>query len=185
MIAGKGNRPNFLFLMVDEMRHPPVHATDDLKQFRATYLKTQNALRATGVEFQLHYAGSVACTPGRATLYTGKYPSLHGVSQTTGAAKESFDPDVFWLDPNSVPTMGDYFRAAGYTTFWKARRAPAHPLPTRGVLVVQAGPDRFAGRQQQLEAMARRRVVRQSARHHALRPLGQPASPRSGHAAGR
>jgi len=84
--AGKGNRPNFLFLMVDEMRHPPVYESDDLKQFRATYLKTQNALRATGVEFQRHYASSVACTPGRATLYTGQYPSLHGVSQTTGAA---------------------------------------------------------------------------------------------------
>jgi len=119
--AGKGNRPNFLFLMVDEMRHPPVYESDELKAFRATYLKTQNALRATGVEFQRHYAGSVACTPGRATLYTGQYPSLHGVTQTTGAAKESFDPDVFWLDPNSVPTMGDYFRAAGYATFWKGK----------------------------------------------------------------
>jgi choline-sulfatase len=121
MKAGKGNRPNFLFLMVDEMRHPPVYESDELKAFRATYLRTQNALRATGVEFERHYAGSVACTPGRATLYTGQYPSLHGVSQTTGAAKESFDPDVFWLDPNSVPTMGDYFRAAGYTTFWKGK----------------------------------------------------------------
>jgi choline-sulfatase len=59
--------------------------------------------------------------PGRATLYTGHYPSLHGVTQTTGAAKESFDPDVFWLDPNGVPTMGDYFRAAGYATFWKGK----------------------------------------------------------------
>ena len=68
-----------------------------------------------------HYAGSTACSPSRATLYTGQYPSLHGVTQTPGAAKESFDPDVFWLDPNTVPTMGDYFRAAGYETFWKGK----------------------------------------------------------------
>jgi choline-sulfatase len=119
--AGKGQRPNFLFLMVDEMRYPPVYESADLQAFRATYLKTQNALRATGVEFRRHYAASVACVPGRATLYTGHYPSLHGVTQTTGAAKESFDPDVFWLDPNGVPTMGDYFRAAGYATFWKGK----------------------------------------------------------------
>ncbi len=117
----RGQRPNFLFLMVDEMRYPPVYESADLKAFRATYLKTQNALRASGVEFRRHYAASVACVPGRATLYTGHYPSLHGVTQTTGAAKESFDPDVFWLDPNSVPTMGDYFRAAGYATFWKGK----------------------------------------------------------------
>jgi choline-sulfatase len=43
------------------------------------------------------------------------------VTETTGAAKEAFDPDVFWLDPNSVPTFGDYFRAAGYNTFWKGK----------------------------------------------------------------
>jgi choline-sulfatase len=43
------------------------------------------------------------------------------VTQTTGAAKESFDPDVFWLDPSGVPTMGDYFRAAGYATYWKGK----------------------------------------------------------------
>jgi len=60
--------------------------------------------------------------PGRASLYTGHYPSLHGVTQTTGAAKESFDPDIFWLDPNGVPTMGDYFRAARSFSPSSARR---------------------------------------------------------------
>ena len=83
--------------------------------------KTQNLLRQNGADFQRHYAASVACVPGRASIYTGHYPSLHGTSQTTGAAKESFDPDMFWLDPNSVPTLGDYFRAAGYSTFWRGK----------------------------------------------------------------
>jgi len=49
---------------------------------------------------------------------TGHYPSLHGVSQTVGTAKEDFEPDTFWLDPNTVPTFGNYFRGAGYLTFW-------------------------------------------------------------------
>ncbi len=64
---------------------------------------------------------STACSPSRATLYTGQYPSLHGVTQTSGAAKTAFDPDMFWLDPDSVPTMGDYFRTAGYRTYWKGK----------------------------------------------------------------
>jgi choline-sulfatase len=106
--------PNILILMVDEMRFPPIYESAELTAFRQQYLLTQNALRSTGVEFTRHYAASVACAPSRASLYTGHYPSLHGVTQTTGAAKESFDPDVFWLDPNSVPSLGDYFRAAGY-----------------------------------------------------------------------
>ena len=107
------SRPNFLILMVDEMRYPPIYESASTKAFRQQYLLTQNLLRQHGVEFHRHYAASVACSPSRASLYTGHYPSLHGVTETTGAAKEAFDPDVFWLDPNSVPTFGDYFRAAG------------------------------------------------------------------------
>ena len=117
----KGKRPNILILMCDEMRFPPVYESQQTQEFRQTYLQTQNLLRQNGVEFQRHYAASVACVPSRASLFTGHYPSLHGVTQTTGAAKESFDPDVFWLDPDSVPTMGDYFRAAGYDTYWRGK----------------------------------------------------------------
>ena len=114
-------RPNFLILMVDEMRYPPPYELPALRAFRATYLRTQNMLRRHGVEFHRHYAASVACAPSRTSLYTGHYPSLHGVTETTGAAKAPADPDVFWLDPNGVPTMGHYSRAAGYLTFWKGK----------------------------------------------------------------
>lgn len=114
-------RPNFLILMCDEMRFPPIYESAATKAFRQQYLQTQNLLRQNGVDFQRHYAASVACVPSRASIYTGQYPSLHGATNTTGAAKESFDPDVFWLDPNSVPTFGDYFRAAGYSTYWRGK----------------------------------------------------------------
>jgi choline-sulfatase len=117
----KGKRPNFLILMCDEMRFPPVYESAQTKIFRLQYLRTQNLLRQNGADFRRHYAASVACVPSRASIYTGQYPSLHGATQTTGAAKSSFDPDVFWLDPNSVPTFGDYFRAAGYNTFWRGK----------------------------------------------------------------
>ena len=114
-------RPNFLVLMCDEMRFPPIYESEVTKAFRQQFLQVENLLRQNGADFHRHYAASVACVPSRASIYTGQYPSLHGVTQTTGAAKESFDPDVFWLDPNSVPTFGDYFRAAGYSTFWRGK----------------------------------------------------------------
>ncbi|WP_339253944.1 sulfatase-like hydrolase/transferase [Sporosarcina sp. FSL W8-0480] len=114
-------KPNFLFIIVDEERYPLVYENEELSQWRKTHLKTHELLRDNGMWFSNHYIGSTACAPSRATLFTGQYPSLHGVTQTPGAAKGSFDADLFWLDPNTVPTLGDYFRTAGYRTFWKGK----------------------------------------------------------------
>lgn len=121
-----GKRPNFLIFMVDEERYPPVYETEETRAWRKAEFKAQDALRRTGMEFHHHYAGATACSPSRATIFTGQYPSLHGVTQTTGTAKSSFDSDVFWLDPNTVPTMGDYFRAGGYRTFYKGKWHVSH-----------------------------------------------------------
>ena len=45
------------------------------------------ALQDRGLTLHRHYAGSTACSPSRATLFTGQYPSLHGVNATDGIAK--------------------------------------------------------------------------------------------------
>lgn len=114
-------KPNFLIFIVDEERFPTVYENEELLEWRKKNLKTQELLRHNGMEFLHHYIGSCACSPSRATLYTGQYPSLHGLTQTTGAASPAFAPNVFWLDANTVPTFGDYFRTAGYRTFWKGK----------------------------------------------------------------
>ncbi|ARJ39593.1 arylsulfatase [Sporosarcina ureae] len=120
-------QPNILFLMVDQDRFPPVYETKAIQKWRRKNLVAQELLRKNGLSFLNHYAASTACSPSRTSLYTGHYPSLHGVTQTPGAAKGSFDADLFWLDPNTVPTMGDYFRAAGYKTFWKGKWHASEP----------------------------------------------------------
>ncbi|MFM1651065.1 sulfatase-like hydrolase/transferase [Brevibacillus sp. B_LB10_24] len=112
---------NILLFIVDQQRYPPIYETAELRAWRKQNLLTQSRLSSQGVEFSRHYVGATACSPSRATLFTGQYPSLHGVTQTSGAAKEPFDSDMFWLDRNTVPTMGDYFRAAGYRTFYKGK----------------------------------------------------------------
>jgi choline-sulfatase len=114
-------QPNILIFMVDEMRYPTVYESPELKDFRSKYLVTQNLLRQNGMEFHQHYIASVACAPSRTTFWTGQYPSLHGVTNTDGAAKSPDEEDMFWLDPDTVPTVGDYFRTAGYRTFWKGK----------------------------------------------------------------
>jgi arylsulfatase A-like enzyme len=114
-------RPNFLIVMVDEERFPPGYEDQQIRAWRTTNLRAQELLRDHGLEFLRHYTGSTACVPARNTFYTGQYPSLHGSTQTDGAAKRASEPGMFWLDPNTVPTIGNYFRAAGYQTFYKGK----------------------------------------------------------------
>jgi len=114
-------RPNFLIVMMDEQRHAPTYESERLKAWRLANLPTQNLIRRHGFEFNQHHIMSVACQPSRASVYTGQYPSLHGVSQTSGAAKSAIEQDLYWLDPTTVPTLGSWFRAAGYDTYWKGK----------------------------------------------------------------
>lgn len=114
-------RPNFLVVIVDEQRTPPVYETPMLGQWRAENLHAQRMLRANGMDFTHHHVMATACAPSRASFLTGQYPSLHGVTQTSGMAKGSLEPDLFWLDPRTVPTMGAWFRAGGYDTYYKGK----------------------------------------------------------------
>lgn len=114
-------KPNFLLIVVDEERYPPVYEIPEISAWRVTNLPAHERLRMNSMELNRHYIGSAACCPSRTTMFTGHYPSLHGVSQTNGIAKDAFDSDMFWLPPNTVPTMGNYFREAGYQTYYKGK----------------------------------------------------------------
>ena len=131
--------PNVLLIMTDEERYPPPYETDVVRRFRREQLPARESLRTAGIELHRHYAGSTACTPSRATLFTGQYPSLHGVTSTAGVAKQSNDPAMGWLDPNSVPTLGDWFRAGGYKTHYRGKWHVSHadlvvPGTTEGLM---------------------------------------------------
>jgi choline-sulfatase len=114
-------RPNFLIVIVDQQRQPPAYESSTLQAWRGANLPTQVALRAHGMEFRNHFIMSSACVPSRASFITGQYPSLHGVTQTSGIAKSAHEPDIFWLDPATVPSMGARFRAGGYDTYYKGK----------------------------------------------------------------
>lgn len=110
----QGKRPNFLILMTDEERFPPSYETPEARHWRLKHSEARQEIASYGLELHRHYAGATACAPSRTTLFTGQYPSLHGVSQTSGMAKAASDPAMFWLPPHTVPTMGNYLRAGGY-----------------------------------------------------------------------
>ena len=80
-------RPNVLLVLTDQLRYPPVYESEELARFRREHLAGQERLRQNGVSFTHHYPMAAACAPSRASLLTGQYPSLHGVTQTDGLAK--------------------------------------------------------------------------------------------------
>ena len=106
-------QPNFLVVIVDEQRFPPPYESATLTSWRTSNLLAQSQLRANGMEFRNHHIMASACAPSRTSFLTGQYPSLHGVTQTSGIAKSALEEDLYWLDPTTVPTMGAWFRAAG------------------------------------------------------------------------
>ena len=114
-------------------RYAPPDEGQELAAFRRTQLPARERLRSVGLELHHHYAGSTACLPSRATLFTGQYPSLHGVTKTDGLAKPHNDPAMRWLDPAGVPTLGDWFRAGGYRTLYRGKWHISYAdLPTPG-----------------------------------------------------
>ncbi|WP_417360194.1 sulfatase-like hydrolase/transferase [Gallaecimonas pentaromativorans] len=114
-------RPNILVIMTDEERFPPPYENADAKAWRLAHCPGREAIAKNSIRFQNHYTGATACSPARATIFTGQYPSLHGVSQTPGMGKSSFDPAMFWLDADTLPTMGHWFEALGYQTYYRGK----------------------------------------------------------------
>ncbi len=126
------SRPNVLVILTDQLRYPPPYESEELAAWRREVTPGQERLRENGVSFVRHYPMSAACAPSRASLLTGQYPSLHGVTQTDGIAKSADGEEVSWLVPDGVPTVGAWFRAAGYRTFYKGKWHASHAhLPAR------------------------------------------------------
>src|SRR3954466_12641765 len=90
-------RPNILLIMTDQQRYPPPYESEELAQYRREHLPGVERLRQNGVSFRHHYPMSAACVPSRASLLTGQYPSLHGVTQTDGLAKYPDSEGMHWL----------------------------------------------------------------------------------------
>ena len=137
-MSRKANKPNILFILVDQMRMPPnqINLTPRIAELNQVLsfdpaLKDDNPflaffpafrrLRRHGVRLGRHHIAAAACVPSRVSLYTGQYPSRHLATQTAGMFKQAYDPGFPWLPNNQVPTAGDWFRAAGYSSHYFGR----------------------------------------------------------------
>jgi arylsulfatase A len=98
-------RPNVIFILTDDQ------GMGDLGCYGNALVATPNVdrLAAEGVRLTSFYAGSPVCSPSRAALLTGAYPSRSGITRALShEALEGLDP--------SLPTLAKQFKRAGYAT---------------------------------------------------------------------
>ena len=119
-------RPDIVIIMTDEERAIPPYESDEVLYWRHRVLTGRRWFDENGVSFTRHYTGSLACVPSRPTIFTGQYPDLHGVTQTDGIGKVYNDSRMRWLRPGEVPTLGNWFRAAGYDTHYDGKWHISH-----------------------------------------------------------
>ncbi len=94
------SRPNILFFITDQLRADHLGCYGN----RENRTPAIDSIAARGVTFDKFYVASPVCQPNRATLATGRMPSLHGVR---------FNGISLSLRAN---TFIDCLRAAGWST---------------------------------------------------------------------
>lgn len=90
-VFGQDKRPNVLMIVVDDMRF------DEYGAGGHPYLETPNidSLASNGTTFTKAYHVTPLCSPNRASLLTGQYPSRHGISDNTSRSHASHRLDLF------------------------------------------------------------------------------------------
>jgi N-acetylglucosamine-6-sulfatase len=99
-VAGQSVKPNFLFIMTDDMskwmlEHMPI---------------TTGRIGGQGLTFENFYGAQPLCSPNRATFLTGRYPHNHTIVNNDAAARQfrekRLDQDTFATQLKSTAGSG-------------------------------------------------------------------------------
>ena len=119
--------PNILFILVDD------YGVKDVGVEGSTFYETPkiDALARSGMRFTQGYSACQVCSPSRASILLGKYPTRHGITDYIGAASgEAFagqrqtrllPADYVRSLPAADTTLAEAFKQAGYTTFFAGK----------------------------------------------------------------
>ena len=149
-------KPNILFIVVDDLGYY------DLSVMGSTFYETPNIDRIAyeGTIFTQGYSNSSVCSPSRASLLTGLYPTVHGITDWIGAKK-----GTDWRNKGrkskllpseyvnhllaGMTTLPEVFKSDGYKTFfagkWHLGSVEEKSLPTDHGFDFNKGGYRFGG----------------------------------------
>lgn len=112
---------NVVFILVDDL------GWTDLGCYGSTFYETPNIdrLAASGQLFTQAYAASPVCSPTRAAILTGKYPSRVGITDwikgNDPKNRRLLGPEDLHELPLEEVTMAETLKANGYNTFFAGK----------------------------------------------------------------
>ena len=111
------NRPNIIFILVDEMRFPSQFPAgiETPSEFLEKFMPNTYSLWSKGVKFARHYSAANDCSPSRGVIVTGLYSHQTWCVNTLiyrAGATHAMSPPL----NSAFPTYGKLLRAAGYQT---------------------------------------------------------------------
>jgi arylsulfatase A-like enzyme len=100
------SKPNIILILADDL------GWSELSFNGNTINETPNLdkLASQGLRFTQHYAAAPVCSPTRASIVTGCYPSRTGIGDFLPAKTDK------WLDPRKWVTINEMLGQAGYYT---------------------------------------------------------------------
>ncbi|MBD3268356.1 sulfatase-like hydrolase/transferase [bacterium] len=121
-------QPNIVFILADDL------GARDLSNEGSTFYESPNIDRIAklGTKFRRGYATCQVCSPSRASILTGKYPTKHGITtwigdrhgeawRNTNRHDSHLPPDYDHAMRASEITLAEVLRGAGYQTFFAGK----------------------------------------------------------------
>ena len=115
------HKNNVLFILVDDLGYK------DLGCYGSEFYETPNLdrLASEGVMFTNAYTPNPVCSPTRASIMTGKYPSRVRITDWIKGYKAKDPklktPDINYNLPLGEVTLGEMFKENGYKTFFAGK----------------------------------------------------------------
>lgn len=154
--AQTASRPNVVFFLVDDL------GWTDLGSFGSEFYETPNLDRLvkSGIKFTQAYTASPVCSPTRASIMTGKYPSKMYNTDWFGAPQPTEIQNHWtknkplkpaYYEPNLALeeiTLAEAFKSVGYQTFfagkWHLGEEESHWPENQGFDINKGGNDKGA-----------------------------------------
>lgn len=129
MCAPPDLRPNFLFILADDLGYMDVGANNPNTFYETPHI---DHLASQGMRFTTGYASSPVCSPTRASLLTGKYPTRTGITDYIHPAAANRPEN--WRRPTQLlpasyadrlaleeVTVAEVLKENGYETFFAGK----------------------------------------------------------------